>query len=135
MCWTANKKSVKLQIADKEIPVFKVVYKDLSSVYAIFRYTIGKTYRLKVLWLDNNEINIGFHSYIPNVTLRPDDDLVIIEFEGIYLDYQFWSNVAILECVIPIGAQYCVNEKGEVVSNQIKVLNVKPMPFVTYATE
>lgn len=111
--------------AKKDVPVFKVLHIDMTSVYTGFRYVLNTAYSTV---LDTPKywyvMQSGFHSYTYDVTLKRDHGrLDINDPMGIQLDY-FLTKLIRADCVIPKGSKYAINERGEVISEKIKVIDV-----------
>ena len=140
MCWQGN---FNPKIAEKDISVFKIVRKQtpfkVESVYEKFPYYLGILYILKTV---NSEIKscpdlVGayivteaFHSYLSDsVSVFKYSDILYItpNIDNIKspLDYFRLSDESLvrIECIVPKGSQYCINELGEVVSNKIILKN------------
>ena len=142
MCWIENTRSFDLQIADKDIEVYKIV-SDASklsceSLIQGFVYKANIRYEMDVMKLiapslnspfdttDSIYITKAYHSYTKiRFTLKK-------SYES-YLDFVYKGIIAgnllmpikidnpyyVATFVIPKGSQYAVNWKGEIVSNQI----------------
>lgn len=129
MCWI-SKECIK-QIAEEDIPVFKIVCNDKCSLYRIFPYEENTEYSLeKDIDVHENVImnffiNEGFHSYCKKCEIRITDTysegfFQVINLIGTILLCDGYH--LILECLIPKGATYYINEKGECVSDKLKTL-------------
>ena len=142
MCWKSKK--LKIKIAKRDIPVWKVVYRDKSSYetecYALYHRTY---YYLKgkiqhscmhfMYYLNFNHIlgSEGFHSYSKKLTPIITKDFIYIRkkyFLGlrkkIIESYPNRRFVKIAEFSIPKGANYAINEKGEIISDKIIFKNI-----------
>lgn len=146
MCWTSHnyKHPVKI-IADEDIKVFKIVNRNLTSVYEDFQYEIEREYKLMEpivleigstagMWL----INKGFHSYcFETVKIYVDYYSNIFSHEtiqeiSIYTKFgrndKFVGDIGkyiIAECIIPKGSTYYINEFGEIVSDKISITGIR----------
>jgi len=152
MCWESKKKCVRL-LADKDIHVFKICKKCRSNSNVVLPYFYsekavyqdGKTYESdrpieilkehKVLSLSLIKVNSilnGIHSYSCDcVILHYGDVFAITDKYGSTLE-TYKSNVAVVvECSIPKGTAYYVNEHGEYVSDKIKIENITDIKFFT----
>lgn len=138
MCWiTYDKKYKDFKVAEEDIPVFKVVRKiPLSSYYTNYLYILNEVHTTEPIKINHSliyhgeewKIQKGFHSYSvectteiscgQNIQVYSSDD------DAILLDYYKMSNTCKLECLIPKGSLYYVNEWGEYVSESI-------LPFKT----
>ena len=111
MCWS-NDEAIK-KIAKNNFTVYKLVKFDTfdtckSSIYK-YIYVFEKLHKLEhsIIIKEKNDmcfIDEGFHSYTNLRILSFVEDL---------------TNGCIVECTIPKGAKYYVNNYGEVVSDQI----------------
>lgn len=130
MCWMSADMPIKM-IAEKDIPVFKIVRKAIcgsnyESVYHKKVYYRREKATSGIEFYGTYTIEKGLHSYLPEVKTILDEGLLIIsDFNGCYLDGfdTKYSELAKMNCIIPKGSEYYVNERGEVVSNQLKVLS------------
>ena len=148
MCWIGK---FKLQTAIEDIPIFKIVRKPYSSthvksVYTRFRYDLNYLYKLgnyKITAIDyvegdeESEVDLAFHSYNPDlVSVTITGGIIFIRSTnredinntpsfGRSLDYfTFIQSIVKAEGFIPKGAQYCMNENGEYISNEIVLTKV-----------
>lgn len=143
MCWQGN---FNPKIAEKDISVFKIVRKispfKVASVYEKFPYHLDTLYILNTV---NNEIvscpelcgtyddkvTEAFHSYLSDsVSVFKYSYILYITPNKVVdikspLDYFYISDESLvrIECIVPKGSQYCINELGEVVSNKIILKN------------
>lgn len=152
MCWnTRIERLSKQKTADCDIPCFKVCNAGAEAGQAISPYRCkiykeGVTYTEQMdepeLWspigplvsLHNNwNINKGLHSYKgKNVEVKFEkyNNLIfgrrIISDTGNSYTYRLRRfNYTIVKCVIPKGAHYYENEKGELVSDSLKVISME----------
>ena len=136
MCWTSYKNPI-MRTAKKDIPIFKIMTKDLISRYYCFAYELNTEYRS---WLDYPEksyntnsskyfINRGFHSYNPKCTVRKSfrNKTIKICSKQIF-NYTLLAaepyGVVKVEGIIPKDANYYLNEFGEYVSDRIKLTKI-----------
>lgn len=147
MCWE-SKKYKEIKTAEEDIKVFKIVDGKLDQIgeknpkflscYQCFTYELDKAYSVKPLEIYFTEegtatIYEGLHSY----------DLEQVEYNNaIQIDmgylrvYNKITNAQCalisprhgyvfvkLNCIIPKGSQYIINESGEVVSNKLKTIS------------
>lgn len=137
MCWRSNNPVKK--IAEENIHVFKIMKNkenELRSIYAQFLYEINKLYSSNI---ENPikhhykyyDINKGFHSYSIQCKLHitRDKAIYIISIYNDVLDVfpskiNGW-NIVKINCIIPEGSEYYLNERGEFVSNKIKVISIE----------
>lgn len=143
MCWIENIKKLDLQIADKDIEVYKIV-SDASklsceSLIQGFIYEANIRYAMDAMELKESSIGGAFctianliyitkayHSYTKiRFTLKKPYDLYPKnEYKGIIagnllMPIRIDNHYYVATFVIPKGSQYAVNWKGEIVSNQI----------------
>lgn len=135
MCWVSDK--LKIKIAKKDIPVWKIVYIDENSYktecYAIYHrdyYYLKGNVRHSCMHFINNFNFIsgyeGFHSY--SKTLKP---IITKEYIRIIKKYLFglrkeviesWPNkkcIKLAKFYIPKGSNYAIDKKGEIISDVI----------------
>ena len=136
MCWvTYDKKYKKFKVAEEDIPVFKVVRKNsLLSYYTDYPYILNEIHTTEPIKINHSlvyhgeewKIEKGFHSYSVeciteiargargwNIKVYDSDKKTVL------LDYYEMSSTCKLECIIPKGSLYYVNEWGEYVSESI----------------
>jgi hypothetical protein len=139
MCWISNNKPERL-VAKEDITVYKVVqmYPDgnILSYFNDFPYKLREIYNtvitvkhLKDSYNDFYFVEEGFHSYNYQLEIGIDpyrnipvaDDKCGGEYYGV--------GIYGMLCVIPKGAEYYVNEYGDIVSTSIKpiVLSTKEL--------
>lgn len=129
MCWI-SKECIK-QIAEEDIPVFKIVNCNKTSVFKNFlyeentKYDLGKEIDVHEGVIVNFLINEGFHSYckkckIEITDIESKEFFRVVDLLGTVLLGH--KSLLILECLIPKGATYYINEKGECVSDKLKTL-------------
>lgn len=149
MCWITRKRDVKFITACKNIAVYKFLLKKDESTYVspymCKKYELGKLYTLgvydfTVLSKWHPFIYDGFHSYSRGCKVTYSESLIdrvyIHPFHYKRTSYTHsldWYDpfncrdpfrlkddpVVIVKCIIPKGSRFCVNEDGEIVSNQI----------------
>lgn len=134
MCWCAiSQEDMQMKTADTPIKVFKVCRKDLYNkqrvfaYYMEFQYKEGETYKLPTsamfeiqTWYRYD----GFHSYSQDVKVSfyRGEYLAVRSQNMGFIDYlQLNQNLVIVECTIPKGTHYYMNQRGEIVSDQIKI--------------
>ena len=140
MCWESKK--LKIKTAKRDIPSWKVVYKDESSYesecYAIYNrnyyYLKGKIQHSYMYF--TNSLNCilgheGFHSY--SKKLKPMiTETYIYGIKKYFLGlrkkvigtYPNQRSIKIAEFCIPKGANYAINKKGEIISDRIIFKNI-----------
>lgn len=124
MCWKSES-IPRIMVAEEDISVFKVLHPDMTSMYAGFVYALNITYSTELdIPRGKYVMQSGFHSYTYDVTLKWNHGrLDIDDLMGIRLDY-FFTRAIRANCIIPEGSKYAVNERGEVISEKIKVIDV-----------
>lgn len=144
MCWITNKEP-QCKVAKEDISTLKLVEKPrrYNFFYPYYRYEPGFTYLLNVITPKiqikiefsklelyeegvglKYEIYQGYHSYEQgSIWEKPifiaSRNLVLINNDAYFIPY--WSSLCIVECTIPKGVKYYVNECGEYVSEQIVI--------------
>ena len=142
MCWIENTRSFDLQIADRDIEVYKIV-SDASklsckSLIQGFIYEANIGYAMDAMELEESGLGDAFcnanliyitkayHSYTKiRFTLKnPCSPYSKHEYKGIIagnllMPIRIDNPYYVATFVIPKGSQYAVNWKGEIVSNQI----------------
>lgn len=139
MCWIGNTRSFDLQIADRDIEVYKIVSDanklSCESLIQGFVYKANIKYEMGAMELgepsfgsafyttDVIYITKAYHSYTkirftlkkPYSLCSPPEYKGIIAVMPIRIDNPYY----VATFVIPKGSQYAINWKGEIVSNQI----------------
>lgn len=142
MCWIENIKNLDLQIADKDIEVYKIVSdadkQSCKSIIQEFIYKVDIRYEISAMKLiatslsspfgttDSIYIEKAYHSYTKiRFTLKkpyePNSDFVYkgIIAGNLLMPIRIDNPYYMATFVIPKGSQYAINWKGEIVSNQI----------------
>lgn len=133
MCWVSRK--LKIKIAKKDIPVWKIVYSSTDSpfykccsLYKKFAYTkdVLETIPIKFEIKGHNVFgNEGFHSYSNKLKWEKGDTVVFIKNKTIFRSKKFVICIAIrfdmriARFYIPKGYEYAENEDGEIISSAI----------------
>ena len=136
MCWIESLENLDIQIADKDIEVYKVVCKadkkSCKSIIMGFDYTVNTPYYIptieyEVFGFKYKVVNIkkAYHSYIGihficnssfyNRAIRSKGML----FGERHVSIPFENEAYIATFIIPKGATYIINAQGEVVSDKI----------------
>lgn len=126
MCWISNKPPVR-RIAIEGIYTYKVVY-DYSE-FLCDSLIMGFVYEYYKLYTQNKAImplcvartnkwiiEEGFHSYRTWLTAKK-------AFEKFSTDPCIRKKIKIVQCIIPKGTAFYINEKNEIVSNDIIITN------------
>lgn len=143
MCWIENTRSFDLQIANRDIEVYKIVsYASKLSCESLiqgFIYEANIGYVMDAMELEESSIGGAFctianliyitkayHSYtkIRFTLKKPCSPCSTPEYKGIIagnllMPIRIDNPYYVATFVIPKGSQYAVNWKGEIVSNQI----------------
>ena len=142
MCWTENIRSFDLQIADRDIEVYKIVSDanklSCESLIQGFIYEANIRYAMDAMELEESSfdgafcnvnliyITKAYHSYtkIRFTLKKPCSPCSTPEYKGIIagnllMPIRIDNPYYVATFVIPKGSQYAVNWKGEIVSNQI----------------
>lgn len=138
MCWTERIANVNIQIADRNIEVYKVVCKadkkSCKSIVMGFDYTVNTIYDIPIIEYEvfgfkceAVKIKKAYHSYIgihficnSSYRIRAGatryKDLL---FGNRHVSIPFENEGYIATFIIPKGATYIINAQGEVVSDKI----------------
>lgn len=138
MCWTSQQQPVAM-IATKDISVYKIMKVfggEIYSYYHSFRYELNSTYKGKLgnphkcsnFWCgERYEIDKGYHSYsseLTEITYPEGFRQICVKDANPIIDLDTYCTGIVVQCAIPKGARYYLNENGEYVSNQIIIKNV-----------
>lgn len=138
MCWIELKENVNIQITDKDIEVYKVVYnanrQSCESCVRGFIYEANTIYKMPYIQMIYERIVYGtpnvirvekaYHSYTKiQYTLKKVDKESTI-YKGIIVgrhltSIRFDNPYYVATFIIPKGSQYAINWSGEIISNQI----------------
>ena len=142
MCWIENTRSFDLQIANRDIEVYKIVSDanklSCKSLIQGFIYETNIGYAMDAMELEESGLSDTFcnanliyitkayHSYtkIRFTLKKPCNPCSTPEYKGIIagnllMPIRINNPYYVATFVIPKGSQYAVNWKGEIVSNQI----------------
>lgn len=141
MCWISKEINGTEKVANEDVFVFKMLIdtshrrpNTLLSPICRYFYSIGEDYsildKIKVKWSTYDKvyfINEGFHSYSTDcyVTKRLDGSSIVENQVGEVIGrypYIESYNFVIVSCIIPKGTTYYENERGEIVSEQIRII-------------
>ncbi len=138
MCWIERQENIHMQIADKDIEVYKVVLEaskqSCKSCVLGFIYKTNTIYKIPSIQIRRTSIfnsiifcvEEAYHSYtkiqytLKSVTVNDS----FFKVKGIIFGNQivplsFNNPYYVATFVIPKGSQYAVNLEGEIISNQI----------------
>ena len=138
MCWAERLENTNIQIADKDIKVYKIVTcankQSCVSVVKNFNYTANILYKIPTREYDEIarkckilKIEKAYHSYtgirfVCNSTFRVVKGVYrckSIILGNIRMLMSFENDGYIATFIIPKGATYIINTKGEIVSDKI----------------
>lgn len=135
MCWISKK--LKVKIAKKDIPIWKVVCYNITekkyiSPFKGFYYIQGERYSTQMIFsVDEyfkriNGLN-GFHSFSNKVYYQYFGGDIEIYIEGFFqkifiynIDCKCRENIPVIAYGhLPKGTNYAINKNGEIISNSI----------------
>lgn len=141
MCWIENKEDLAIQIADKDIEVYKVVLEadkqscvscvqgfvyEVNILYKMPSIQMGRTYIDNVYYLSSIVyVEKAYHSYTKvQHTLKRTGGKDPIKYKGLIVGdrlepIKIDNSLYVATFVIPKGSQYAINWKGEIISNQV----------------
>ena len=138
MCWIEIKDNINVQIADKDFEVYKIVLnankQSCTSIVRRFNYTVNTLYAIPTIeskvidpYCGKIKIEKAYHSYTEvhfiwdssyyihcGATLCKD---MLFGKRGICIPFE--NDWYIATFIIPKGATYIINTKGEIVSDKI----------------
>lgn len=114
------------KVATRNINVFKFVLKDMKSPQQLFQYELGKTYTTKnAIKPEKGMIHEAIHTYmVGKVTIvKPSiNGMFVLCGDKVLNVITYAPYFKVLVGEIPAGAEYFVNEKGEVASNMLRTI-------------
>lgn len=125
MCWFGK---LELKTAEKDIPIFKIMeYKNNKLISCIikFEYFLNKEYTSEIIPDIKNpsriqEVSVALHSYSPSVNLNLNGKLLVASYNCITnLIANYHPTIVKVNGIIPKGAIYCENERGEFISDKL----------------
>lgn len=142
MCWIELQENVNIQIADKDIEVYKVVFEankqsckscvrgfiyEANTIYKIPSVQIEMIPKRKVYGIcDIFYVNEAYHSYskIQFILKSPEEKYLsgyrkIIVGNRVAPPIKVNNPYHVATFIIPKSSQYAINCKGEIISNQI----------------
>jgi hypothetical protein len=142
MCWIERQENVNIQITDKDIEVYKVVFEaskqsckscvfsfiyEANILYKIPSIQLKKGYAYEANWFSNIiYVERAYHSYtkIQHTLRKIKVEDLVHKYKGIIVGNQLISlpinnSYYITTFIIPKGSQYAVNWQGEIISNKI----------------
>ena len=137
MCWIETKDNINVQIADKDFKVYKIVFdankQSCTSLVKGFNYTVNTLYAIPIEsevfdpYCGRIKIEKAYHSYT-EIHFICDTSYYIhcgaamckdLLFGNKAVCIPFENDLYIATFIIPKGATYIINTKGEVVSDEI----------------
>lgn len=138
MCWTEIKDRINIQIAYKDFKVYKIVLdankQSCKSIVRGFNYTVDTLYNIPTIesevidpYYGKIKIEKAYHSYtgihficdssyyIHSGATRCRD--LLFGKQRVYIPFENDGYIATF--IIPKGATYIINTKGEIVSDKI----------------
>jgi hypothetical protein len=131
-----------VRYASEDIPVWKIVLYENNIIKAYYHnqfiYVLNTIFKCDLVsykYESNCYVTEGFHSYSNEVGFQKLEFIFVI-ISGLkhfdVLDSGIISeDYKIMECIIPKGSKYAVNDKGEYVSDCIKPIAIKKLPNTT----
>ena len=138
MCWINLEKLTNIQIADKDIEVYKIVFEankqSCKSCIQGFMYEANTIYKMPYIYMRYERkvygtpnivrVEKAYHSYTKiQYTLKKVDRESTI-YKGIIagkqlMSVKFDNPYYVATFIIPKGSQYAINWSGEIISSQI----------------
>ena len=138
MCWIETKNNVNVQIADKDFKVYKIVLgankQSCTSIVKGFNYAVNTLHAIPTIeskvidpYCGKIKIEKAYHSYT-EIHFICNSSYYIHCGATIYKDVLFGKRAVciplendgyIATFIIPKGATYIINTKGEIVSDKI----------------
>ena len=138
MCWIEIKDNINVQIADKDFKVYKIVLdankQSCTSIVKGFNYVVNTLHAIPTIeskiidpYCGKIKIEKAYHSYT-GIHFICDVSYYILGGATRYKDLLFGNKAVcipfendgyIATFIIPKGATYIINTKGEVVSDEI----------------
>lgn len=138
MCWINLEENVNMQIADKDIEVYKIVFRankqSCKSCIQGFMYEANTIYKMPYIYMRYERkvygtpnivrVEKAYHSYTKiQYTLKKVNRESTI-YKGIIagkqlMSIEFDNPYYVATFIIPKGSQYAINWSGEIISSQI----------------
>ena len=145
MCWYSGRK-INLKIADKDIPVFKIVRsKAHISLYYHAIYSENNTYKSEIIIGEDNYkntmVNKALHSYLSDsvsILITNSPGGIVMSYPTLQVIYkgvitldsiQYKDYLYLMKCIVPKGSIYDINEQGEVISDTLKVISFEQFNY------
>ena len=124
MCWYGNEVPL---IAEKDIPVIKILKNDRRSPFMKMPYELEKVYKTEILVYkfrraSDVEISNGFHCYDCDCSLLRRMDILFVRSKWLRIVLQSYLDAIPYKGIIPKGTKYFINKYGEIVTESIKVI-------------
>lgn len=127
MCWFSKKKPIK-KVADTDIPVKKVLFtfNDITSPLHNCKWVVGEVNecemeepKINIYGLTGYHIDKGFHS-CENIVFDKNANIWRNgEYDALFL-HGFGE--VVYDAIIPAGSEYYRNDRGDYVSNRLKII-------------
>lgn len=140
MCWICSSDNFKLQNAQEDIVVYKVLQLENGKLhspnYNCFIWIEGETYGSPLdihLFRANASYYLeglqGMHSYKQNLEYNAYHEAYIFRRfyspkRSVPVQYNLNKSMYIAKCVIPKGTTYAINEYGEVISERLQFIKL-----------
>lgn len=140
MCWICSTDKFKLQRAEEDIVVYKVLKLDNDKLHSpnfdCFIWIEGETYGSPI---DIHTFKSGEHYYLEGLQgihsyqQEPIYDVYTESFVGrtfyspkrsMPASYPQLEGMCVAKCIIPKGTIYAINDYGEVISEKLKLIKV-----------
>ena len=138
MCWIEIKDNINVQIADKDFKVYKIVLdankQSCTSIVKSFNYAVNTLYAIPTIeskvidpYCGKIKIEKAYHSYIGIHFICGASYYILggatrckdLLFGNKVVCIPFENDGYIATFIIPKGATYIINTKGEIVSDKI----------------
>lgn len=127
MCWIGK---LELKTAEKDIPIFKVMYtrkEKLYSLYRYYEYILNKEMESPIIpepvFSNDCCVSVALHSYdeqsIEIIKFLPYIKIKIIKDYFCLDTIIFGPDIVKVKGIIPKGATYCMNSRGEYISDKL----------------
>jgi hypothetical protein len=135
MCWHCDKNKFQMQMTEKDVEVYKILYKDkegnlVSPVYERFPWQLEFLYTsflsIKLTWYKGDyefQGNEGLHSYMRKPQYHPSTEEYTYN-RKFKCNTHYPTGGLLVKCIIPKGRFFCVNEDEEVISDALKVIEI-----------
>lgn len=149
MCWITDRRWISEPfpnpcISVEDIEICKILSPNWKGIYYLFEYEPYKVYETELEPVKTPlnhpktdeifRIDKGFHSYSTGIKAIDHDTHIDIYYDDIYSKEDrfitsYVKPVIRVAGIIPKGSRYYLNEQGEYVSDQIKLLSERCMYY------